>query len=177
MFDRLNDRERLFVFGGVFIVVGLLVYTVFALLADFRNKLTTEIYETGSQAVQLDRIIREYNYLRSLQTTGGEEDVSVMYSKLEQILVRYNLKDKVQTMKDSTNSVEGKKDYNRIQIDVSFRSVLLQDVIKLIYDIEKNKQLLGKVDRFTFRKPFAEKEIYDVDLRVSSYYRSAKKGK
>ncbi len=87
-------------------------------------------------------------------------------------MVRYNLKDKVQTMKDTTTVI--RKDYNKIQIDVSFRSVLLQDVIKFIYDIEKNKQVQAKVDYLTFRKPFAEKEIYDVNLKVSSYSRITK---
>lgn len=172
MLDRLNDRERLLVFGSGAFVALLGIYTILSLFVDLRNKLTEEIYETRSQATQLDRIIREYNYLRSLQSGGSEEDVSVMYSKLDQILVRYNLKDKVQTMKDSTTII--RKDYSKIQIDVSFRSVLLQDVIKMIYDIEKNKQVQAKVDYLTFRKPFAEKEVYDINLKVSSYSRISK---
>ncbi|TGL57430.1 hypothetical protein EHQ58_14175 [Leptospira ognonensis] len=172
MLDRLNDRERLLVFGSGAFVALLGIYTILSLFVDLRNKLTEEIYETRSQATQLDRIIREYNYLRSLQSGGSEEDVSVMYSKLDQILVRYNLKDKVQTMKDSTTTI--RKDYSKIQIDVSFRSVLLQDVIKMIYDIEKNKQVQAKVDYLTFRKPFAEKEVYDINLKVSSYSRISK---
>ncbi|BDA78899.1 hypothetical protein LPTSP3_g18290 [Leptospira kobayashii] len=172
MLDRLNDRERMLVIGAVFLVATLGIYTILSIFVDLRNKLTEEIYETRSQATQLDRVIREFNYLKSLQTGGSEEDVSVMYSKLDQIMVRYNLKDKVQTMKDTTTVI--RKDYNKIQIDVSFRSVLLQDVIKFIYDIEKNKQVQAKVDYLTFRKPFAEKEIYDVNLKVSSYSRITK---
>ncbi|WP_411822687.1 hypothetical protein [Leptospira sp. 'Mane'] len=172
MFDRLNDRERMLVIGAVFLVAALGIYTILSVFVDLRNKLTEEIYETRSQATQLDRVIREFNYLKSLQTGGSEEDVSVMYSKLDQIMVRYNLKDKVQTMKDTTTVI--RKDYNKIQIDVSFRSVLLQDIIKFIYDIEKNKQVQAKVDYLTFRKPFAEKEIYDVNLKVSSYNRITK---
>ncbi|MDZ4726737.1 MAG: hypothetical protein SH817_11310 [Leptospira sp.] len=172
MLDRLNDRERILVFGAITLVSILGIYTILSLFVDLRNKLTEEIYETRSQATQLDRIIREYNYLRSLQTGGSEEDVSVMYSKLDQIMVRYNLKDKVQTMKDSNTVI--RKDYNKITIDVSFRSVLLQDVIKMIYDIEKNKQVQAKVDYLTFRKPFAEKEVYDINLKISSYSRITK---
>ncbi|TGN08280.1 hypothetical protein [Leptospira ilyithenensis] len=172
MLDRLNDRERMLVIGSVFLVAALGIYTILSIFVDLRNKLTEEIYETRSHATQLDRVIREFNYLKSLQTGGSEEDVSVMYSKLDQIMVRYNLKDKVQTMKDTTTVI--RKDYNKIQIDVSFRSVLLQDVIKFIYDIEKNKQVQAKVDYLTFRKPFVEKEIYDVNLKVSSYSRITK---
>ncbi|MGV3665534.1 MAG: hypothetical protein ACO1NV_05345 [Leptospira bouyouniensis] len=172
MFDRLNDRERILVIGLIGFVSLLGIYTIITLLSDLRNNLSEEIFETRSQAGELDRVIREYNYLRGLQSGGSEEDVSVMYSKLDQILVRYNLKDKVQTMKDTSNVIQ--KDYNKITIDVSFRSVLLQDIIKLVYDIEKNKQIQAKVDLLSFRKPFAEKEIYDVNLKVSSYSRLSK---
>ncbi|EMY68750.1 MULTISPECIES: hypothetical protein [Leptospira] len=172
MFDRLNDRERVLVTGLISFVALLGIYTIITLFSDLRNSLTEEIFETRTQATELDRVIREYNYLRGLQSGGSEEDVSVMYSKLDQILVRYNLKDKVQTMKDTSNVIQ--KDYNKITIDVSFRSVLLQDIIKLVYDIEKNKQIQAKVDLLSFRKPFAEKEIYDVNLKVSSYSRLSK---
>lgn len=172
MFDRLTDRERLMVAGAILLVTLLGIYTILSLLIDFRNSLTDEIFETRSEATQLDRVIREYNYLKSLQTGGSEEDVSVMYSKLDQILVRYNLKEKVQNQRDSSTII--RKDYNKITIDVSFRSVLLQDIIKLIYDIEKNKQMQAKVDLLTFRKPFAEKEVYDVTIKISSYSRLTK---
>ncbi|GBF49080.1 hypothetical protein LPTSP4_05890 [Leptospira ryugenii] len=172
MIDRLSDRERIMLFASVAFVSLLGIFVIFSLFADMRNALTEEIYETRSQATQLDRIVREFNYLRSLQSGGSEEDVSVMYSKLDQIMVRYNLKDKVQTMKDSNTVI--RKDYNKITIDISFRSVLLQDVIKMIYDIEKNKQVQAKVDYLSFRKPFAEKEVYDVNIRVSSYNRIVK---
>lgn len=172
MFDRLTDRERVMVAGAIFLVSLLGLYTILTLLVDFRNSLSEEIFETRSQATQLDRVIREYNYLKGLQSGGSEEDVSVMYSKLDQILVRYALKEKVQNQKDSTTVI--RKDYNKITIDVSFRSVLLQDIIKLIYDIEKNKQMQAKVDLLTFRKPFAEKEVYDVTIKISSYSRLTK---
>ncbi|MCZ8156078.1 MAG: hypothetical protein O9264_08160 [Leptospira sp.] len=172
MLDRLTERERLSVFLAALFVGILGLYTILSFFVDLRNRLTDEIYETRSQATEIDRLIREYNYLKSLQTGGSEEDVSVMYSKLDQIMVRYNLKDKVQTMKDSTTPI--RKEYTRISIDISFRSVLLQDVIKMIYDIEKNKQVQGKVDYLTFRKPFSEKDVYDVTIKVSSYNRNSK---
>ena len=48
--------------------------------------------------------------------------------------------------------------------------MVLQDVMKMIYDIEVNKQVSGKVTNLNFRKvPMPGKELYDVTLRVSSY--------
>ncbi|MCB1157550.1 MAG: hypothetical protein KDK45_08615, partial [Leptospiraceae bacterium] len=61
------------------------------------------------------------------------------------------------------------KRYNKITVDINLRSVKLNNVFKLLYDIEVNKQVNSKVEYFTFRKPLAGKEIYDVNIKLSSY--------
>jgi len=88
-------------------------------------------------------------------------------------MMRYSLKDRVQTMKDTNSQIL--KNYNRTTIDITFRSVPLQDVLKLIYDIEMNKQINSKIDYISFRKPIAGKEVYDVNLKLSSYSKLGKK--
>lgn len=172
MLNKLDDRERLFLLAGVGIVVVILLFTVFRKIIEYRNNLGETVTETRSQAAQLDKLIRDYNYYRSLKS-GPEEDVSQIYSKLDQILVRYSLKDKVSTMRDSNTVIL--KRYNKVTIDVSLRSVPLNDVFKLIYDIEVNKQINSKVDYLNFKRPFAGKEIYDVNIRFSSYSKLGKK--
>ncbi len=172
MLNKLDERERLFVIGGIILVIVILLFSVVRKLAEFRSDLSEKIAESRGSSVQLDKLIRDYNYYRSLKS-GPEEDVSQIYSKLDQILVRYSLKDKVSTMRDSNTVIL--KQYNKITIDISLRSVPLNDVIKLIYDIEVNKQINSKVDYINFRKPFAGKEVYDVNLKLSSYSKLGKK--
>jgi general secretion pathway protein M len=174
MFNQLNERERIFVFGGALLIIGMLVYLIVNGLYSLRKELSDAVGESVSQATQLDMIVNDYNFYRSLETGGQDEDVSQMYSKLDQILIRYGLKEKVLTMKDNQSSVL--KEYLQINIEVSFRSVLLNDVIKLIYDIEKNKQINAKVESFNFRKPFQDKDYYDVNLKISSYKKVGKGG-
>ncbi|EMO28724.1 hypothetical protein LEP1GSC170_2273, partial [Leptospira interrogans serovar Bataviae str. HAI135] len=103
--------------------------------------------------------------------SGGETDVSAVYAKLDEIFVRYSLKEKISTMKDF-NSIEDKK-YNRITIDINFRSVTLDNIFRLIYDIEKNKMINARVEYLNFKKPFQGKELYDVNLKLSTYSRVA----
>ncbi|MCG9874231.1 MAG: hypothetical protein MH321_05520 [Leptospiraceae bacterium] len=174
MFSQLNERERVFVFAGLLVILCMGFYLLIQKAFDLRSSLSEQVNETISQSTQLDRVIVDYEYYKGLKTGGQDEDVSQMYSKLDQIMVRYNLKEKVSTQKDSTNTI--RKDYNQITIDVSFRSVILNDIIKLIYDIEKNKQINAKVDYLDFRKPFQDKEVYDVNLKISSFKRIGKGG-
>lgn len=173
MLDRLTGRERRLILGlGIFVIfLGFLAIIQVAI--TYKNEVTDEIYQSRSDINTLEKLVREYQYYQTLQIGGSEEDVSQMYSKLDQIMIRYGLKEKVLSMKDSATVI--RKDYNKLTIDVSFRSVNLQDIFKLIYDIEKNNQIQGKVDYLTFRKPFIEKEVYDVNIKISSYNRISKK--
>ncbi|MCX8000714.1 MAG: hypothetical protein N3A69_17495, partial [Leptospiraceae bacterium] len=110
-----------------------------------------------------------YNFYRSIKV-GDEEKISDVFGKLDQIMVRYGLKEKIYNQRDYVNVVE--KNYNRTTIEFNFKSVALQDIFKMIYDIEFNKQVSGKVTYLNFRKvPITGKELYDVNLRVSSYSR------
>ncbi|WCL47942.1 hypothetical protein [Leptospira sp. GIMC2001] len=172
MFNQLNERERVFVFAGILLIVVMSLFLVFNKAFELRRELSETVNETMSQATQLDRIINDYKYYQSLETGGQDEDVNQMYSKLDQILIRYNLKEKVSTMKDSSNTI--RKEYSQITIDVSFRSVILNDIIKLVYDIEKNKQINAKVDYLDFRKPFQDKEVYDINMKISSFKKLGK---
>jgi general secretion pathway protein M len=174
MFNQLNERERVIVFAGILVILIMAFYLIVQKGYQLRKDLTESVNESAIQSTQLDRVINDYNYFRALKTGGKDEDVSEMYSKLDQILIQYGLKEKVSTMKDSSNTI--RKEYSQITIDVSFRSVSLNDIIKLIYDIEKNKQINAKVDYLDFRKPFQDKEVYDINMKISSFKKIGKGG-
>jgi general secretion pathway protein M len=165
--SKLDDRERLVVIGFVFFLILLIFINIGIRIWDFRSDLTTQVNEIRSNSNALEKAIQDYNYYRSLKS-GEEEKISDTFSKLDQILNRYSLKEKIYNQRDYTNIVE--KQYNRTSIEFTFKSVVLQDVMKMIYDIEVNKQVSGKVTNLNFRKvPMPGKELYDVTLRVSSY--------
>ncbi|MCC5815663.1 MAG: hypothetical protein JJT78_12980 [Leptospira sp.] len=173
MFSQLNERERVFVFAGILLIAVMGIFIIIRKVTEIRKELSESVNESATQATQLDRVINDFNYYRALKTGGRDEDVSEMYSKLDQILIRYGLKEKVSTMKDTSTNI--RKDYIQITIDVSFRSVPLNDIIKLVYDIEKNKQINAKVNYLDFGKPFQDKDVFDINLKISSFKKSTVK--
>lgn len=172
MFSHFTERERIFVFSAILFIIITSLFLIIKKVSGLRQELTESVNESATHAAQMDRLINDFNYYRALKTGGRDEDVSEIYAKLDQILIRYGLKEKVSTMKDT--SVETKNKYTETSIDVSFVSVNLNDIIKLIYDIEKNKQINGKVTVFQSKKSFkdANKELYDITLQISSYKKS-----
>ncbi|MDV6237008.1 hypothetical protein CH379_015360 [Leptospira ellisii] len=169
MLEKLEPRERLLVLGGIGLILLILLFLVVRKVVTLRQGLSERVQDSRTAPVKLDKIIQEFNDFRSLDSSGGESDVSALYAKLDEIFVKYGLKEKISTMKDSS-AVEDKK-YNRITIDINFRSVTLDNVFRLIYDIEKNKMVNARVEYLNFRKPFQGKEVYDVNLKLSTYSR------
>ncbi len=166
MLSKLDEREKLFVIGGVLVVFIVLFSLTVSKILEQRNNLSESLAEARGNFARLDKAIQDYNYYRSLKS-GDEIDVTSIYAKLDQILIRYGLKDRVLTQKDSSTVI--KKEYNKITIDISLRSVKLPDVFKMIYDIEVMKQINSKVDYINFIKPLPGKEEYDVNIRFSSF--------
>ncbi|MCB1179441.1 MAG: hypothetical protein KDK36_17800 [Leptospiraceae bacterium] len=171
MLNNLDDRERLIVFGGIGLVIVLLFVNVVIKVFKFRNDLTEELIESKGNFIAMDRAIKDYNFYRSLKT-GEEEDANQIFAKLDTIMVRYALKEKLYDIPKDSRTTE-QRNYERLSIEIHFRSVVLQDIMKFIYDIEMNKQLNGKVTNLNFRKVMG-KELYDVNLRISSYSRVKK---
>jgi general secretion pathway protein M len=172
MLSKLDNREKLFVLGAVLLLLVLIVVNVLIWIIDIRRELTNKVIDSRAGFTVLEKAIKDYNFYKSLKT-GEEENVNGIFAKLDQIMVRHSLKEKLYDIpKDSYNTVE--KIYTRTNIELNFRSVYLQDIIKMVYDIEVNKQLNGRVTYFSFRKVIG-KELYDVNLRLSFYSRAAKK--
>ena len=165
MLNKLDDREKLFVIGAVILFFLVLFSLTVSKVVERRTALSDSLLEARGNFARLDKAIQDYNYYRSLKS--GEIDVTSIYAKLDQILIRYGLKERVNTQKDSSTII--KKEYNKITIDISLRSVKLADVFKMIYDIEVMKQINSKVDYMNFIKPLPGKEEYDVNIRFSSF--------
>ena len=166
MLNKLDDREKLFVIGAVILFFLVLFSLTVSKVVERRTALSDSLLEARGNFARLDKAIQDYNYYRSLKS-GDEIDVTSIYAKLDQILIRYGIKERVNTQKDSSTII--KKEYNKITIDISLRSVKLADVFKMIYDIEVMKQINSKVDYMNFIKPLPGKEEYDVNIRFSSF--------
>ncbi|PJZ68531.1 hypothetical protein [Leptospira perolatii] len=172
MWEKLEPRERLL----ILIAAGLLVFMVLFLVGRkiyrMRKDLGERVMETSSDSQTLDKILQEYTYFTTLDTTGGERDPSEFYGKLDPLFVQYGLKERISTMKDHTKEID--KKYQAIIIDVNFRGVPLESVMKLIYEIDKNKRVNARVEYLQINKPYQDKNAYDVNMKLAAYSASTK---
>ncbi|MDX1959019.1 MAG: hypothetical protein SFU98_10630 [Leptospiraceae bacterium] len=170
MLEKLDERERLAVIGLIAVVVFLTLVYLIKSAYEERQELSEKVNETRSGFTTMDKSIKDYNYYRSLKS-GEEEKVTDTLAKLEDLMKKYSFTN--YNMNNSTNTVL--KEYNKTIVDVTLRSVPLQDVFKMIYDIEMNKQINCKVDSLSFRKTMQGKELYEVSIKFASYTRAVKK--
>lgn len=171
MLDKFDERERLFILVGLGVFIFTLLYVALIRIYKYRQTLSDKVAKSRSQYIQLDKNLKDYTYYSSLKT-GRSEQATQIVAKLEQLLTRHSLKDRVSNMRDSKTLIL--KRYNKITIDINFRSVHLENVFKMIYDIEVNKHVNSRVEYLNLRKPYAEKETYDVNLKLSSYSKAGK---
>jgi len=167
MIENLTKREKLLIVAGAVIVALLLVVIIIKKMVSWRLDYSDRANQTRSQINKIEEIINKYKYYKTLQTGSGDNDVNDIYPKLDPILVRHSLKSNVSSMKDTSTVVM--KKYNKIVISINLKSVALLNVFRFIYDIEKNNQINAKIEYFKFRKPFADKDTYDVDIKLASY--------
>lgn len=169
MLEKLTDREKFLIIGGVVFFVMLLFFFTLAKIIGIRTELSDEISSARTNSIKLDSMINKYNYFKSIKSADAE-DKSVIYGKIDKILIRYSLKDRTQLNESET---EIQKEFRKLTIESKMKSVKLNDVFKFMYDIEVNKELNSRIDYFTFTKVIG-KEEYDTVMRISSYSRIKK---
>lgn len=172
MLNKLDEREKLAVISFIAVLILLTVSVIFKYLYEMRSELSNRVIESRASFPVLERAIKDYNYFRSLKS-GDDESSAVILQKVDQLIVKYAMKDQLQ--KISEGNVPILKQYNKYTIELTFRSVVLQDMMKMIYDVEMNKQVNCKVDYLSFRKSIQGKELYDVNIKFAYYSRIGKK--
>ena len=62
MLSKLDDRERLLIFGGIGVLLFLLFLNIVTNLYNYRVELSQQVIETRSNFTALDKAIQDYNY-------------------------------------------------------------------------------------------------------------------
>ena len=61
MLSKLDDRERLLIFGGIGVLLFLLFLNIVTNLYNYRVELSQQVIETRSNFTALDKAIQDYN--------------------------------------------------------------------------------------------------------------------
>ena len=165
--QNITQREKIFIIAGIATIVVLLLFIALRGVVSWRGELSASANDSRSQISEIDKLAADYVYYKSLQSGSLDQTANTIYTSLDPVLVRHGLKQSVSSMKDTENVILRK--YNKITIDIAFKSVDLQSVMRMIYDIEMNHQVHARVEYFKFRKPFAGKSVYDVNIKLASY--------
>ncbi|EQA37658.1 hypothetical protein LEP1GSC047_3872 [Leptospira inadai serovar Lyme str. 10] len=169
MWQKLEPRERLLLLiaGGMVIIA--LLFVAGRKIYRLRTDLSETVNDTPGQLAKLDKIIGEYLYFSTLDTTGGERDPSEFSGKLEKIFLDHGVKDRISTMKPIPAKDIDKGKYQVLIFDVNFRGVTLESMMKVVYDIDKNKRVNAKVEFFQVSKPYQDRSTYDVNMKIAAY--------
>ena len=166
MLSKLSARERLFVLYGSFLVLFLFIAVGLKKIINLKTQYSSLLSLNQESLREIDDLIDSYRVYKNSDGIG-KTDVSQIYARLDELFVKYELKSNVSNLKDTTTT--SFKIYDKFAVSVDLKSVYLDDVFKLIYDIEKNKYIQGKVEYLSFQKPFASRDVYDIRLTLAVY--------
>ena len=166
MFSNFSARERLFIFSGFGFIIFLLVLVTLKKVVNIKNQYSNLVENNQKSLVQMNGIVNDFLVYKDLEHIS-KVSISQIYARLDELFVKYDLKNNVSNLKDTTTT--SLKIYNKFSISIDFNSIYLDDLFQLIYEIEKNRYIKGQVEYLSFQKPFASKDTYDAKLTLSVY--------
>lgn len=159
MLEQLEDRERLFLLGGLTFVVLLgLIFGLFQ-IRGMRARIAEDVARSRENVGKIQRL---HDDIRSMGSTGALPDMNRFLSMTETLLGQHQLKPQ-----NIRNRVETKKTEELMIVDLSFNGVPLRGIMNFIYDIEYGKRIPAcRVGNSIFRKPLPNRDIYDIKISL-----------
>ena len=160
MLDKLNDRERMFVVvGGLVAALAILIMGVVTILRH-RATLREEV-QTARQDLQK---IREMGQLIQRLPSGQQAPTEGQLKKqLRQMIESQGL----QRSSMNSNVSQVSKGQEKVQVDITFNSEKLVDIFQFLYQVEVAGAVSARVEDLQITRPYSEKEVYDVRIKVT----------
>lgn len=159
MLEKLNDRERLFLFAGGVVIAAVLLIVGVTTVLQHRAKLKEDVQQARKELVQIREMTSLIQRLPSGRQAPGQDQ---MKNELRQLMSNLGLEHS--SLNANTVQMDGGQE--KIQVDINFNSVKLVDVFKLLYELEVTGQVSARVEELRLQRPFSKKEVYDVRLKV-----------
>ncbi|MBI38367.1 MAG: hypothetical protein CMF59_02115 [Leptospiraceae bacterium] len=160
MLDKLNDRERMFVVvGGLVAALAILIMGVVTILRH-RATLREEV-QTARQDLQK---IREMGQLIQRLPSGQQAPTEEqLKNQLRQMIESQGL----QRSSMNSNVSQVSKGQEKVQVDITFNSEKLVDIFQFLYQVEVAGAVSARVEDLQITRPYSEKEVYDVRIKVT----------
>jgi general secretion pathway protein M len=175
MINRLSDREKIFLGGGI---LSLLVVLVWAgIYTPYRRGVTQAETQIASRQRQLEdvrHLEREYHRLQQelaaaeRQMSGGAQGSS-LFSFIEDVTTRSGVRENLVSMRPQTAQMQG--DYREESVEVRLERVQLAQLVRLLHLIESADSFL-KVKNLRAKPRFDNRAQLDTILLVSSFQKT-----
>ncbi len=169
---KLSVRERLFIFGGG-IILGLLLMTflVFRPLMIEHERYQRDIEKLRHDAQLFERLKEEYQLLKTKseqidQKLRARKKSFTLFSLLEGLAEKVEIKDLIKYMKPSTKTISDK--YEEVSVEIKLAGITPKQLTDYLYDIE-NSKMLARVKRLTIYPMKNSEGLLEATLQVFTY--------
>ncbi len=159
MLEKLNPRERLFIVGGGGFLLLMLLLFLGVKVKEQRDNIRQSVQEARDDVTHMQRLVAD---IRSMPAGGPLPDENELQTRTTQVLEGMKLTmQNIRSRKETPSPRE-----EQIIVEITFAGVSLKDIINFLHAVEYSKQIPARVGVLEFRKPLAQREIYDVRLTL-----------
>jgi len=159
MLEKLNPRERLFVFGGGGLLVVMLIVFAGVQISKKRAGIEEDVVRAREDVAKITKLRDDINSLPSPQSLP---DMNAFIATTTSLLEKYNLKPQdIRERPDTSSRTE-----ELLVLEISLNAVALKDVISFLHDVEYGRQVNAIVGGLVFRKSLPGREVYDTKITL-----------
>jgi general secretion pathway protein M len=168
---QLQPRERLFLGGGVAVLVLFLFFKV-AIDPLFKHSadLDRQIVTARRQLAELRTMQQEYQRQKSVVDTINnqlkKQQNFAIFSRLEEFAGQTGIRNKILYMKPTVSTPS--EVYNEESVEIKMEGVTLDQLVRYLHQVENSPQLL-KIKRLEIKPRFDNRQILTATFRVSAF--------
>mgnify|MGYP001796181217 CR=1 FL=1 len=159
MFEKLEPRERLFLFGGGALILVLLL--VFFGLMIRRARVQVE-EDVAQRRAMLNQIAALKSSIDSLEDSGAPPNRSQFVASVNSLLSQYGLN--VSDFKDDERTDPTGTTY---VVNMRLRAVKLDDLMRYLHAIEYGRRTSASIESIRISRSVSSQEVYDVKLQLT----------
>ncbi len=159
MLDKLEPRERMLLFGGVALVLTVLLFFGGARVREMRQRVSEDVADKREAVQTMQRLSGAISSMKPPQALPSK---SQFFANVTNLLSQYNLKGSGVNQKEQ--SAPGRTIY---QVSMTMRAVRMEDLLRYLHAIEYERRVPANIDRIRVNRAVSGREVYDVNLTVS----------
>jgi len=167
---RISRREKIFLFGGMGLAALILVSQLLIYPAVKRSKDLDRLISQKEKEIQALRLLKKElgalkeSHAALLQQIPGEERTIEPLSKLDRLLERTGLREKVRIIKPSPAPGSGMES----RIEVEFQRVELPPLTRFLYEVESSASGI-RLEKMNIKPRYTSPRYLDVTLQMVFY--------